>query len=173
MPARSFCLCQEPGSLPRWLCSSVRVHLWPGWTDGSHGLCSSCSCRTFPRGLGHVSSGSCCTRHGAQSSRNHHSKVLREQLEEAPSPLRTVGAAPAPSDAGGLERCLGGQVVADLAALGRSSPASLQMLFRTLQIFIYYVLEATTLNLHFCDSRRTRGSLETLGGCCWGCGIWC
>lgn len=73
----------------------------------------------------------------------------------------------------GLELCLGRQVVADLAALGMNSPVSLQMLFRTLQIFVYYVLEATTLILHFCDSRRTRGSLETLWGGCWGCGIWC
>lgn len=73
----------------------------------------------------------------------------------------------------GLEHCLGSQVVADLAALGTSSPASLRMLFRTLKIFIYYILGATTPNLHFCDSRRTRGSLETLWGCYWGCGIWC
>jgi len=33
--------------------------------------------------------------------------------------------------------------------------ASLQMLFRTLQVLIYhYILEATTLNPSFCDSRR-------------------
>lgn len=73
----------------------------------------------------------------------------------------------------GLECCLSSQVMAHLAALGTSSPASLQMLFRTLQIFLCCVLEATTLNVHFCDSRRTRGSLQTGGGSRWGCGIWC
>lgn len=79
----------------------------------------------------------------------------------------------------GLECCLAGQVVGRCSCASCSSwkqavLASLQMLFRTLCIFIYYILKATTLSPCFCDSnRRTSGSLETSGGCLWGCVIWC
>lgn len=137
---------------PRGLCSTSEFPV-AGWSDGSQDSAQLL--------LTDVSSGTQTLR---LELRNHLCKVLWGQLEGAPAPVRPHW------DAEGSATLPGG---ADLAALGRSSPASLQMFFRTLQIFLYYGLEATTLILHFCDSRRTRGSSETLWGCRWGCGIWC
>lgn len=116
-------------------------------------------------------------------------KVLRSTLQRRLSEQRTEQFHPCCGWAGascraagvgsarmrGLGCCLARQVVGRCGWFWTQAVlASLQLLFRTLHIFIYYVLKATTLSPCFCDSRRrTSGSLETSYGCLWGYVIWC